>query len=1701
MQKDSQLFNVYRNLKMPTKSRHIQKLARQKASLSTLFSIKIVMGLITLALTGFGFSNVAFATTKHVSGVVYAPQSGSATYGTGCSSCITYTIALVESGTSGPAADNILLTWPGGAPAGVTWAFTSGSEAVAGGATTTPSFIPSGITGSTIIFTVTTSNSTPAGSYGFTVKLTDNNGGGSFTSSGLTLVVSPKVLTISGLTANNKTYDKTTTASLAGTGTLNGIVGSDVVTLSGTPTSTFASANVGTGIAVTVTGYTLSGANASNYSLTQPTGLTANITAQTLTVTGASANNKAYDGTTAATVSGGTLVGVVAGDIVTLSSSATFAGPNVGAGIVVTVGITGASAGNYILTQPGITANITPANLTLTANDVSKIYGTTLTSYSGSTAYVASGLKNGETIGSVTITYGAGSASSDGVGTYIGSVAASAPTGGTFTASNYSITYITGKITVTTAPLTITGLSGVNKVYDGTTAAALSGTATLSGVAAGDVVTLGGTPTAVFASKNIGTGIAITVTGYTISGASAANYTLTQPTGLTANITGLSLTITGASASNKVYDGTTTATISGTLSGVQGTDVVTLNLSGTFATQNVGTGIAVTSTSTLSGADAGNYTLTQPAGITANITPKTLTLTGIIASDKSYDGTTTATISGSAVLSGVISGDAVILGGSPSAAFASPNVGTGISVIVTGYAISGTSSGNYVLTALPGFTANITTAPLVIVAIGPLKVTGFASPVMTGDTTDFTYYGTVNGETITSVTLTPNPTTIQTTGSTYTVTPSAAAGANGYLASNYSITYKVYNGVVAGFSYVWTGATGTDWGTSTNWSPNGVPGSTDNVSVPSTTNAPAVNKNGFINTITFTGNNTLTISANNKLVVNCGVNINPGLTSVNVFYAGASPGTTLELKSAILTNYSNFNVTGNGILQVDNSGSFIYNSGTFTAGGDAILYLQGGSNILHAITNAGTFYAGTSGSTCYIEMDDYGSIENAGKFYLGPTSQMYYYNDRSQNVIVNNEAGATFVLQSDATGSATIGEIPQGLNDVYTGIFTIERYFQGGTTYSAGRWVERAYRVISSAINNGTPVNGNPVFGLNYIVGSTAGQTTTANSLTNVFITGCTGGSTSGGNPSTYLYNEAYSPSNATFTSGNFLGITNITNSTTGGTLSLSDGGTYSLPIGSGVLFFFRGAATNWTARTHYPYMAPESVTLTSSGYLNTGPYTFKDYYTPNSSNMAYTGTGTGTSTNYAVRGFNMIGNPYPSGLDWQTSWSGLSGFIRTNVAPTIWVFNPVTYQWDTYMETSTSGGTATGNATRYIAGGQGFIVQATGTGATLTIDEYAKTTQNNTGAVGKVSVPAGANPTGLNLLMTRSVAPKANQQSLRLKLSLDSISYDDIFIGFNPSASPAYNYNEDAQYLPGASAAVGLASISSDNLKLSINSLPIPAQEIKLFVTARSSGSYTLKRTALDAIPQAYEVWLMDKYKKDSLDLRKNANYAFDINLADTASYGTNRFGVVIRQSKASNLQLLSFTGEKTVKGAQVAWATRNEENYTHFTVERSTNGGSTFEVIGGIPPTGAGRYDLLDKAPARTANMYRLKMEDINGTITYSNVVTLMYTTTNTPVENPISLYPNPTQSTINLTINPVFASYTSTATITSDSFSTSENGLTYNIKIVNSSGLVVKTETTKSKDWHADVKNLLPGTYVMQVYNGKDNSLVGKGSFVKL
>ena len=83
------------------------------------------------------------------------------------------------------------------------------------------------------------------------------------------------------------------------------------------------------------------------------------------------------------------------------------------------------------------------------------------------------------------------------------------------------------------------------------------------------------------------------------------------------------ISVTGAVGNNRLFDGTAAATLTGTLVGVVAGDTATeVNLIGTGTFDNggaIGTGLTITSTSTLGGTKASSYTLTQPIGAIADV--------------------------------------------------------------------------------------------------------------------------------------------------------------------------------------------------------------------------------------------------------------------------------------------------------------------------------------------------------------------------------------------------------------------------------------------------------------------------------------------------------------------------------------------------------------------------------------------------------------------------------------------------------------------------------------------------------------------------------------------------------------------------------------------------------------------------------------------------------------------------------------------------------------------------------------------------------------------------------------------------------------------------------------------------------------------------------------------------------------------------
>jgi hypothetical protein len=284
-------------------------------------------------------------------------------------------------------------------------------------------------------------------------------------------------------------------------------------------------------------------------------------------------------------------------------------------------------------------------------------------------------------------------------------------------ATSVNITTTASGNAVAAKSLTITGLTADDKEYDGTTFATLSGTASLNGVLAEDasnVTLIVDAATAEFNSPEVGVSIPVIVSGYSVSGSAISNYSLTQPTGLTASITIAGLqaqTITFGSLANATY-GDAAITLAATASSSLTVSYASSNTAVATVSGNTLTVVGV-GTTTITASQLGDASYNPAPNVTQNFTVNALpvTITGIAISDKPYSGTTVATITGTPVLSpAAILGDDVAIGGTPLANFTTAAVGTNIPVTVTGYALTGTKASNYALSQPSGLTAAITIA-------------------------------------------------------------------------------------------------------------------------------------------------------------------------------------------------------------------------------------------------------------------------------------------------------------------------------------------------------------------------------------------------------------------------------------------------------------------------------------------------------------------------------------------------------------------------------------------------------------------------------------------------------------------------------------------------------------------------------------------------------------------------------------------------------------------------------------------------------------------------------------------------------------------------------------------------------------------------------------------------------------------------------
>ncbi|WP_162801349.1 MBG domain-containing protein [Azospirillum brasilense] len=540
--------------------------------------------------------------------------------------------------------------------------------------------------------------------------------------------------------------------------------------------------NVGAAYTTTATGGTLSGPAAGNYTLSYVDGAFS-VTPATLTVTAANGTMVYGDavpslGYTTSGWRNGQSDALLSG--VGISTDATSLS-NVGTSYLTmaTGGVlSGSATGNYTLAYVGGAFAVTPATLTVTAADATMIYGENVPAL----GYTTSGWKNGQGDASLSgISVSASATSVSNVGTY-----ASTATGGMLSgaaAGNYTLSHVGGTVLISPAPLTVTAGNGVRVYGDAVPSLGYSvsgwkngqGDALLSGVTVSTNAT---------ALSDVGSAYLTSATGGTLSGAAAGNYTLSYVNGAF-SVTPAVLTVTAANGTMAYGDAVPSLgySVSGWRNGQNGALLSGVGVS-TNATSlsNAGTAYITTATGgVLSGAAAGNYTLTHLGGTFA-VTPATLTVTAADGTMVYGDAVPALGYTTSGWKNG--QGDALISGIGVSTAVTSlSNAGAYVST-VTGGVLSGAAVGNYSLSHMTG-TVTVTPAPLTVTAGNGMMVYGDAVPSL-----GYGVSGWRNGQSdalLSGVIVSTNATALSNVGAY----ASAATGGtlSGAAAGNYTIRY------------------------------------------------------------------------------------------------------------------------------------------------------------------------------------------------------------------------------------------------------------------------------------------------------------------------------------------------------------------------------------------------------------------------------------------------------------------------------------------------------------------------------------------------------------------------------------------------------------------------------------------------------------------------------------------------------------------------------------------------------------------------------------------------------------------------------------------------------------------------------------------------------------------------------------------------
>jgi len=374
---------------------------------------------------------------------------------------------------------------------------------------------------------------------------------------------------------------------------------------------------------------------------------------------------------------------------------------------------------------------------------------------------------------------------------------------------------------------------------------------------------------------------------------------------------------------------------------------------------------------------------------------------------------------------------------------------------------------------------------------------------------------------------------------------------------------------------------------------------------------------------------------------------------------------------------------------------------------------------------------------------------------------------------------------------------------------------------------------------------------------------------------------------------------------------------------------------------------------------------------------------------------------------YALVRNPYPSRLDmrqiartgglvdafqvWDPKLSGAYG------AGGYQTFTKNTLTGNYQVSPGAGSYGANGSVQNYIESGSAFFVQSTGSSGSVQVLESSKASGSQD--VFRPSAPlSGSSRVLFNLY--------ANNLNSTDMVDGGFVDFDDVYSNavdvFDVRKSPNFGEN---------------FGILRSNTELVVERRKALASTdtvfFKMYQLRPISYRIDFEIPGLDTIITKAE--LEDKYLNTKTPLgtgSTSVSFAVDGN---AASYASDRFRLLLKQSIVLPVTFISISGNRTNSGVKVDWKVAAERNVRSYTVERS-NDGNSFAAAGTVTAAGNNgidnSYSFTEAAAPAATLFYRVKSTGNAGDIKYSSIVKIgagnvkpVYSISPNPVENGIA------------------------------------------------------------------------------------------------